>query len=162
MAGSVAEALRIGNCQQAAFELCNAFLDSPARRADRAAMIYTTLQVAMGGAIGASLRFLAGIGILRLTGPGFPFAVLSVNIVGSFLMGVFVVYAAQRGMTHLSPFVMTGVLGGFTTFSAFSLEAVTLFERGQMGSAVIYVLASVGLSILGLVAGLMIARGAFA
>jgi CrcB protein len=125
-------------------------------------MIWTTLQVALGGALGAALRFLAGLGVLRLTGPGFPYAILSVNILGSFLMGLFVVYAAQRGMTHLSPFVMTGILGGFTTFSAFSLEAYTLFERGQTGAAGIYVLASVVLSIAGLIAGVMIARGVFA
>jgi CrcB protein len=125
-------------------------------------MIWTTLQVALGGALGAALRFLAGLGVLRLTGPGFPYAIVSVNILGSFLMGLFVVYAAQRGMTHLSPFVMTGILGGFTTFSAFSLEAYTLFERGQTGAAGIYVLASVVLSIAGLIAGVMIARGVFA
>ena len=125
-------------------------------------MIWTTLQVALGGALGAALRFLAGLGVLRLTGPGFPYAILSVNILGSFLMGLFVVYAAQRGMTHLSPFVMTGILGGFTTFSAFSLEAYTLFERGQTGAAGMYVLASVVLSIAGLIAGVMIARGVFA
>jgi len=125
-------------------------------------MILTTLQVALGGAIGAALRFLAGVSILRLTGPGFPMAVLSVNVLGSFLMGLFVVYAAQRGLTHWQPFVMTGVLGGFTTFSAFSLEAFTLFERGETSAAAIYVGASVCLSIAGLVAGVMIARGVVA
>ncbi|PTX57196.1 CrcB protein [Litoreibacter ponti] len=125
-------------------------------------MIYTTLQVALGGAIGAALRFLAGVGIFRLTGPGFPYAILTVNIVGSFVMGLFVVFAAKTANTHLSPFVMTGLLGGFTTFSAFSLEAFTLFERGQTGAAAIYVLASVVLSIAGLIAGVMLARGAFA
>ena len=125
-------------------------------------MFYTTLQVALGGAIGAALRFLAGVGIFKLTGPGFPLAILSVNIVGSFAMGMFVVFAAKTSNTHLSPFVMTGLLGGFTTFSAFSLEAYTLFERGQMGAAGLYVLASVILSIAGLIAGVMIARGLFA
>ncbi|WP_281857488.1 fluoride efflux transporter CrcB [Litoreibacter halocynthiae] len=125
-------------------------------------MFYTTLQVALGGAIGAALRFLAGVGIFKLTGPGFPLGVLSVNIVGSFAMGLFVVFAAKTSNTHLSPFVMTGVLGGFTTFSAFSLEAYTLFERGQTGAAGLYVLASVILSIAGLIAGVMIARGLFA
>ena len=73
-------------------------------------------------------------------------------------MGVFVVLAAQRELTHLSPFVMTGVLGGFTTFSAFSLETITLYERGDYDQAVLYVALSVGLSILGLVAGLAVAR----
>jgi CrcB protein len=125
-------------------------------------MFYTTLQVALGGAIGAALRFLAGVGIFKLTGPGFPLAVLSINIVGSFAMGVFVVFAAKTSNTHLSPFIMTGILGGFTTFSAFSLEAYTLFERGQTGAAGLYVLASVILSIAGLIAGVMIARGLFA
>ena len=84
------------------------------------------------------------------------------NIIGSFLMGVFVVAAANRGLTHLSPLVMTGILGGFTTFSAFSLETVTLIERGQVTSAALYVLASVGLSVLGLTLGLWLARGIFA
>ena len=125
-------------------------------------MFYTTLQVALGGAIGATLRFLTGVGIFKLTGPGFPLAILTVNIVGSFGMGVFVVFAAKTSSTHLSPFVMTGILGGFTTFSAFSLEAYTLFERGQTGAAGLYVLASVILSIAGLMAGVMIARGLFA
>lgn len=125
-------------------------------------MISTMLQVALGGAIGAALRFAAGVGILRLSGPGFPVAILSVNILGSFLMGLFVVYAAQRGLDHWQPFVMTGILGGFTTFSAFSLETFTLFERGETGAAVIYVGASVILSIMGLVAGVMLARGVLA
>ena len=125
-------------------------------------MLTTVLQVALGGAIGAVLRFLVGVGILRLVGPGFPLAVMTVNILGSFAMGMFVVYAAQRGMTYLTPLVMTGLLGGFTTFSAFSLEAVNLFERGSMGQALGYVTLSVVLSIGGLIVGLMIARGIWA
>jgi CrcB protein len=122
----------------------------------------TTLQVALGGAIGAILRFLTGIGILRLVGPGFPLTVLGVNVLGSFFMGLFVVFATQRGVTQLNPFVLTGLLGGFTTFSAFSLEAVHLFERGAMGQALAYVVISVVLSIGGLILGLMIARGMWA
>lgn len=122
----------------------------------------TTLQVALGGAIGATLRFLTGIGILRLVGPGFPLTVLGVNILGSFFMGLFVVFATQRGVAQLNPFVLTGLLGGFTTFSAFSLEAVQLFERGAMGQALAYVVISVVLSIGGLILGLMIARGIWA
>ena len=125
-------------------------------------MISTLSLVALGGAIGASVRYLFGVGMMRLTGPtDFPLAILSVNIIGSFLMGVFVVAAANRGVTHLSPFVMTGLLGGFTTFSAFSLETVTLLERGQIGSAAAYVALSVGLSIIGLMLGLWLARGVF-
>ena len=122
-------------------------------------MIGTLASVALGGALGASLRYLFGVGVFRLLGPQtFPVAILSVNILGSFLMGVFVVLASQRGLTSLSPFVMTGLLGGFTTFSAFSLEAVTLYERGDIGLAAAYVAASVVLSILGLTLGLVLAR----
>lgn len=120
-------------------------------------------QVALGGAIGAVLRYLTGLGMLRVFGHGgFPLPILTVNIIGSFLMGVFVVAAAHRGLTHLSPLVMTGLLGGFTTFSAFSLETVTLYERGDIGQAAAYVALSVGLSIAGLMAGLWLARGVFA
>ena len=123
-------------------------------------MMLTMGFVALGGAIGAVLRWLWGVGVLRVGGvQDFPLAILSANILGSFLMGAFVVLAAQRGLTHLSPFVMTGLLGGFTTFSAFSLETVTLIERGQIGSAVLYVALSVGLSLIGLALGLWIMRG---
>ena len=125
-------------------------------------MLITTLQVALGGAIGAALRFLTGVGILRLIGPGFPVAVMGVNVFGSFMMGLFVVFATQRGVTQLNPFVMAGLLGGFTTFSAFSLEAISLFELGAMWQALAYVVMSVVLSIGGLMLGLMIARGIWA
>jgi CrcB protein len=126
-------------------------------------MFSTLSLVALGGAIGASMRYLFGVGVMRLTGPSeFPLAILSVNVIGSFLMGMFVVAAAHRGLTHFSPFVMTGLLGGFTTFSAFSLETVTLMERGHIGAASLYVALSVGLSIVGLMIGLAVARGIFA
>ena len=126
-------------------------------------MFSTVFLVALGGAIGAALRFLSGVAVLRLTGPAdFPLAIIAVNVLGSFLMGVFVVAAAQKGLTHLSPFVMTGVLGGFTTFSAFSLESVTLMERGDFAAAALYVGLSVALSIAALMLGLWLARGVFA
>jgi CrcB protein len=125
--------------------------------------LWTVAQVAAGGAIGASMRYLAGVAVMRATGPmAFPVAILLANVLGSFLMGVFVVAAAQRGLTHLAPFVMTGLLGGFTTFSAFSLEAFTLWERGAAGYAGAYVVLSVALSLGGLGLGLWTARGAFA
>ncbi|WP_224813506.1 fluoride efflux transporter CrcB [Hasllibacter sp. MH4015] len=118
------------------------------------------LQVALGGAFGSVLRYLTGLGVIRVFGIGaFPVPILLVNVIGSFLMGLFVVIAAHRGLTHLSPLVMTGFLGGFTTFSAFSLETMTLYERGDYGLAALYVGLSVGLSILGLAAGLWVARG---
>ncbi|WP_295315328.1 fluoride efflux transporter CrcB [Roseobacter sp.] len=124
-------------------------------------MIKTLIFVAAGGALGASLRWLWGVWVYRMTGgpADFPVAIIGANVIGSFLMGVFVVLAAQRGLTHLSPFVMTGLLGGFTTFSAFSLETVTLIERGEVGQAGLYVMASVILSVAGLMAGLWLMRG---
>lgn len=126
-------------------------------------MFLTLSLVALGGAIGAACRYLTGLGVLRLLGyTEFPLAIIVVNVIGSFLMGVFVVTAAHRGLTHLSPFVMTGLMGGFTTFSAFSLETVNLFERGAYGHAVLYIALSVGLSVGGLFLGLMAARGVFA
>lgn len=128
------------------------------RRATDAAMVMSFLSVALGGAIGASLRFGTGVVMLRLVGSGFPLAILTVNIVGSFLMGLFVVYSFHRGIEHMNLFVMTGILGGFTTFSAFSLEAFTLFERGQLVSAALYILLSVCLSIAALVLGVFLAR----
>ncbi|MFQ6553441.1 fluoride efflux transporter FluC [Aestuariibius insulae] len=118
------------------------------------------LQVAIGGAIGSVLRY--GVSIAMGISPGgFPLAVLTVNIFGSVLMGLFIGLAASRGLMGISPFVQTGLLGGFTTFSAFSLEAVTLYERGAIGQAALYVGLSVGLSIAGLFLGLVMARGLF-
>ncbi|WP_299680452.1 fluoride efflux transporter CrcB [uncultured Roseobacter sp.] len=126
-------------------------------------MMTSLIMVAFGGAIGASLRFLWGMAFLRLTGPSeFPLAIMTANILGSFLMGAFVVLAAHKGLTHLSPFVMTGLLGGFTTFSAFSLETMTLVERGDLAAAGLYVVLSVALSIGGLMLGLWLARGVMA
>ena len=126
-------------------------------------MISTLSLVALGGAIGATLRFLSGVAVMRLAGPQeFPLAIITVNVIGSFLMGVFVVAAANKGLTHYSPFVMTGVLGGFTTFSAFSLETVTLIERQDYSAVGLYVVLSVGLSVAGLMAGLWLARGILA
>ncbi|APG45870.1 fluoride efflux transporter CrcB [Phaeobacter porticola] len=126
-------------------------------------MVFSVLYVALGGAIGAACRYLTGLGVVRLFGVGdFPLAILMINVIGSFVMGAFVAAAAHKGLTHLSPFVMTGLLGGFTTFSAFSLETANLIERGTLGQAALYVLLSVGLSVGGLFFGLWAARGVFA
>lgn len=105
------------------------------------------------------LRFGASLGMARLHGGSFPLAVLPVNVVGSFLMGVLFVWSLERGMGHLSPFLMTGVLGGFTTFSAFSLDAFLLWQDGLPGQAAAYVALSVALSIGGLALGVWLARG---
>ncbi len=125
-------------------------------------MIMTFIWVALGGAIGASARFGVGHALSRLGEPGFPIAILAVNIVGSFAMGLFAVLSWQKGLEHLNPFVMTGILGGFTTFSAFSLETFTLIERGQMIAALTYVVLSVLASIGALALAVWIARGVFA
>ena len=125
-------------------------------------MIWTISQVALGGAIGAAARYLTNVGSIRLFGSGFPVATLVVNVAGSLLMGVLVVLLAHKGGMRFAPFLMTGILGGFTTFSAFSLDAVTLWERGQSGQAAGYVLASVVLSIGALFAGMAITRGVLA
>lgn len=125
-------------------------------------MIWTLIQVAIGGAIGAIARYMTNIGLLRLIGPGFPWGTLTVNVVGSFLMGLAWVLLDVRGAMRFAPLVMTGVLGGFTTFSAFSLDAVTMVERGQAGLGLIYVAVSVAASIGALFAGVLIARGGLA
>ncbi|MCA0204565.1 MAG: fluoride efflux transporter CrcB [Proteobacteria bacterium] len=121
-------------------------------------MLSTLLQVALGGAIGASGRYLTGVAAIRFMGPGFPWGTLAVNVLGSFVMGLVVVTLGHLSANRFAPLLMTGVLGGFTTFSAFSLDTLTLWERGQQALAVTYVAASVTLSLLAIVAGLWIAR----
>jgi len=121
-------------------------------------MLATLAQVALGGALGASARYLTGVAATRLMGHGFPWGTLTVNVAGSFLMGVLIVVLAKKGGNHFLPFLAAGVLGGFTTFSSFSLDAVTLYERGATGLAAAYVGASVTLSLAGLAAGLAVAR----
>jgi CrcB protein len=125
-------------------------------------MMTSLIQVALGGAIGASARYLTNVATLRLFGTGFPWGTVVVNVLGSFLMGVLVVGLAQLSGNRFAPLLMTGVLGGFTTFSAFSLDAVTLWERGEVLYAFAYVAGTVSVSIAALVAGLFVARGAFA
>lgn len=119
-----------------------------------------TLLAAAGGAIGAAARYLVNVLTLHLLGPGFPWGTLTVNVAGSFIMGVFVALGAFRFdfSYDVRVLIATGILGGFTTFSAFSLDFVTLFERKDYGLAAIYVAGSVGLSILALFAGLIIIR----
>ncbi|MCV2882393.1 fluoride efflux transporter CrcB [Actibacterium sp. XHP0104] len=125
-------------------------------------MMTVLAQVALGGAIGACARYLTGLGATRLMGHGFPWGTLTVNVVGSFLMGVLVVLLAVKFGNRYAPLLMTGLLGGFTTFSAFSLDAITLFERGQVMVAGVYVLASVVLSLAAIVLAMMMMRGVFA
>lgn len=121
-------------------------------------MFATLLQVALGGALGACARYLTGVLTVRAFGHGFPWGTLTVNILGSFLMGVLVVVLARKGGHAYAPLLMTGMLGGFTTFSAFSLDTLTLFERGQTWLAGAYASASVLLSLLAIVLGVLSAR----
>jgi len=125
-------------------------------------MMMTLLQVAAGGALGAVLRLGVTLGMARVAGPGFPLGVLTVNVLGSFLIGVVVVLSFHRGFDHLNPFLVTGVLGGFTTFSTFSLEALTLWERGAAGAAAAYVGLSVILSLAAVALGAWAVRAVLA
>ena len=120
------------------------------------------LLVFLGAGIGGALRHGVNLGCARLCGTAFPWGTLTVNVVGSFVMGAlagWLAFKAEHGWSQpLRLFLTTGVLGGFTTFSAFSLDAVLRWERGQGGLAAVYVAASVAASIAGLVAGLALVR----
>jgi CrcB protein len=116
--------------------------------------------VALGGALGSAMRYLVGLAAARLMGPAFPWGTLAVNIAGSLAMGVLFAMLVRRAAppSGFQLFLMTGMLGGFTTFSAFSLETALLWERGETLSAMLYVFASVSVSIAALAAGLALAR----
>jgi len=118
------------------------------------------LVVAFGGAIGASARHLVNIASMRLAGAAFPWGTLVVNLFGCLAMGVLVEVLARRfdGSNELRLFLATGVLGGFTTFSAFSLEFAVLWERGAAGHALAYGVASVLGSLAAVFLGLWLAR----
>ncbi|WP_188237636.1 fluoride efflux transporter CrcB [Sphingopyxis sp. LK2115] len=116
--------------------------------------------VMIGGAIGAGARHLVGQAMLARLGPGFPWWTLSVNIVGSLAMGLLIGLLARSGAGGETArlFVGVGILGGFTTFSSFSMEFWLLFERGQTGQAAFYVLASVIGALLACGAGIIAVR----
>jgi CrcB protein len=118
------------------------------------------LIVFLGGGLGSALRHGINIVAARAFGTEFPYGTLIINVVGSLAMGLIVEYfALKTGLPQrMRLFLTTGILGGFTTFSTFSLEAALLYERGAVASAAIYVIASVVLAIGGLFAGLMIVR----
>ncbi len=119
------------------------------------------LQIALGGALGAVLRFLLVAQSARLFGPSFPWGTFAVNVLGSFVMGVVVVLVLLRGEVgweRAAPFLMPGLLGGFTTFSAFSLETFQLLESDRPVAAAAYVGGSVAVGLLALSAGVAAAR----
>ncbi|MFK8251051.1 fluoride efflux transporter CrcB [Ancylobacter terrae] len=120
------------------------------------------LLVFVGAGIGGVLRHLIGLQSIRLIGTGFPAGTLAINVLGSLLIGLLAGWFAFRGGAGWSAqarlFLMTGVLGGFTTFSSFSLDFALLIERNEIGLAALYAIASVGLSFLGVFAGLALMR----
>ncbi|HEX8664416.1 MAG TPA: fluoride efflux transporter CrcB [Beijerinckiaceae bacterium] len=122
----------------------------------------STLLVFFGAGIGGALRHGVNVACARVCGTAFPWGTLAVNVAGSFAMGLLAAWLAFKAGAGWSQgarlFLATGVLGGFTTFSAFSLDAVLLWERGAMLAALGYVAASVVLSIAGLILGLALVR----
>jgi fluoride exporter len=111
--------------------------------------------------LGAAFRHGVNLAAARLVGTGFPAGTLTVNVVGSVVMGMLAAWFAFKGSAsqHWRLFMTTGVLGGFTTFSSFSLDVAVLYERGAFGMTALYVLLSLILSVLGLFAGLALVRG---
>ena len=118
------------------------------------------LLVAFGGALGSVARYLTGMAALRLFGPGFPWGTLAVNLVGSLAIGIMAELIALRfnQSQELRLFIITGILGGFTTFSAFSLEVTAMAERGQWVTAALYITASIFISVAAVFAGLALVR----
>ena len=118
------------------------------------------LLVFIGGGLGSTLRHTINIVCPRFLGTDFPYHTFIINITGSTIMGLIAGYLAFKGDASQSwrLFLMTGILGGYTTFSAFSLDSALLYERGEIGLSLLYVLGSVVLSILGLFAGLTLVR----
>ena len=118
------------------------------------------LLVFVGGGLGATLRHFINLTCARYLGTGFPWGTFIINITGSTVMGLIAGYLAFKGEAsqHWRLFLMTGVLGGYTTFSAYSLDAALLYERGELGPAALYVVGSVALSIAGLFGGLALVR----
>jgi len=122
--------------------------------------MYQILLVALGGAIGSVARYLTGILSSRLFGPNFPWGTLAVNIFGSFAIGLLIELIARRlnASADMRLFLVTGLMGGFTTFSSFSLDFASLFERGDLGLAASYLIGSVVISLLAVFAGLAFGR----
>ena len=120
------------------------------------------LLVGAGGALGAMARYGVSVGLARLLSSSFPIATLAVNIAGSLLMGVLVGLLARflpGWQDEARLFIAVGMLGGFTTFSSFSLDTIVLIERGALVQAMLYVVLSVVVCLAGLYLGLLFTRG---
>ena len=123
------------------------------------------LLIFAGGGLGSVARYLVGTLTFKLLGPGLPYGTLAVNVIGGFVMGGLVGFLAHRGGADQERWrlmIAVGVLGGFTTFSSFSLETARMIETKQYGMAASYAVGSVVLSIGALVVGLLAARRVFA
>jgi CrcB protein len=122
--------------------------------------MYQTLAIAAGGALGAVFRYWASTGVYFLSGRGFPYGTLFVNVTGCLLIGFLSVWLLERGLAGpvLRGFLLIGVLGGFTTFSAFSMETVDLIESGQLARALANMLLSVVLCVGAAAAGVILGR----
>ena len=116
--------------------------------------------VFLGAVLGGLMRHVMNAWVTALMGAGFPYGIMAINILGSTAMGLVAGWFAFRGagLGDLRLFLATGILGGFTTFSAFSLDFAVLWQRGEMAPALFYAVGSVVLSILALFAGLWLAR----
>ncbi|EKF57202.1 camphor resistance protein CrcB [Agrobacterium albertimagni AOL15] len=125
--------------------------------------MFNILLVAVGGAIGSVARYLTALAMTRLLGPAFPWGTITVNIVGSFVIGLLTELVARKfsAPMEMRLLLVVGFLGGFTTFSSFSLDTMALVERGPVWIAFSYVLASVMLSLTAAFGGLALGRSLF-
>lgn len=149
--------------QPAQYRMCTGCVRDALHSLRYTAGMKAYLLVFLGAGLGGALRHGVNLSCARYCGPAFPWGTLVVNVLGSLLMGVAVGYFTFRAGPAWTGdariFATTGVLGGFTTFSAFSLDAIALWERGATGAATVYVLGSVICSLVALIAGLAVARG---
>lgn len=122
--------------------------------------MFSLFLVMLGGAFGSGARYLTGVAMLRLFGPTYPFGTLTVNLVGGLLMGLLVGVLARLSVPgeNWRLLLAVGMLGGYTTFSSFSLDVVNMLQRGDLATALGYILISVVGSIVALFAGLALVR----
>ncbi|MAC40560.1 MAG: fluoride efflux transporter CrcB [Pelagibacterales bacterium] len=130
---------------------------------NKARKMYLIISIAIGGAIGATSRYIISTAIQNLSSNAFPYGMLACNVLGSLILGMLYDSLAKAGIftDNIKAFIQIGILGSFTTFSAFSLEAFLMFEKGDHITAIVFILLSVLLSISGLVLGLNVLRLVF-